>query len=50
MAAPDDHGDPTYLAFGDPAQVVVVVPGGQARRFAEFAPPAPGDRARGQWR
>jgi hypothetical protein len=34
MTAPDDHGDTTYLAFGDPAQVVVVVPGGEARGFA----------------
>ena len=37
MAAPDDHGDLTYLARGYPAQVVGVVPGGQLRRFAQLA-------------
>src|ERR1022692_2881750 len=36
VAAPDDHGDTTYLAFGDPSQLVVVVPGGETRRLAEL--------------
>jgi len=37
VAAPDNHGDLTYLARGNPAQVVGVVPRGQLRRFAELA-------------
>jgi hypothetical protein len=37
MAAPDDHGDLTYLALGYPAQIVGVEPRGQLRRFAELA-------------
>ena len=50
VSAPDDHGHTAYLAFGDPAELVVVVPGGQTRRFAELARPTPGDRVRDQWR
>ena len=37
VPAPDDHRDPTYLAVGDPADVVLVVPGGEASRFTQFA-------------
>jgi hypothetical protein len=29
MVAPDDHGDVTDIAFGDPADVVLVIPGRQ---------------------
>ena len=37
VVAPDDHGDVADLAVGDPADVVLVVPGGEAGRLAQFA-------------
>src|SRR5712692_10060681 len=37
MVAPDDHRHLADLAFGDPADLVLVVPGGQAGRPAEIA-------------
>jgi hypothetical protein len=37
MSLPDDHGDTTYLAFGNPAQLVLVVPGRVTIGLAEVA-------------
>jgi hypothetical protein len=37
VALPNDHGDTTYLAFGDPTQFVLVVPGRVTIGLAEVA-------------
>ena len=38
VVTPDHHGDVAYFAVGDPADVVLVVPGGEAGGLTELAP------------
>lgn len=40
VLAPHDHGNGTHLALGDPAHLVLVVPGGEPCRLAQVAAPA----------
>jgi hypothetical protein len=37
VSFPDHHRHEAGLALGDPAEVVLVIPLGEARRLAEFA-------------